>query len=208
MHPESTTALFRAHATARLRGDTDQASRLAAKIEPGQRVAHLLFLVSLLAEAVIEGYGCQPDASDLAVITKRLHDKHFGTNPNFNALRAEAMIRAVCGDSVLLTEVPHSEQPAYLWAAIGELVEPDLTDAELTELFDRAEASGLECLTEAFEETIRNHPKGGGRPDRSGHGAPAVEVFEAEPSDGEGPIAEPSGAAEPSEPLLPEEESR
>jgi hypothetical protein len=198
MNPESTTALFRAHATARLRGDTVEASRLAARIEPGQRVGHLLFLVSLLAEAVIEEYGSRPDASDLAAITKHLHDKYFETNPNFNALRAEAMIRAVCGDSVLLTEIPHSEQPAYLWAAIGELVEPDLTDAELTELFDRAEESGLECLTETFEETIRNHPRRGGRPDGSGHEAPTAEAFEAafeaESSGSEATAATRSGA--------------
>jgi hypothetical protein len=237
MNPESTTALFRAHAIARLRGDAVAASRLAAQIEPGQRVAHLLFLVSLLAEAVILEYGSRPDASDLAAITKHLHDKHFGSNPNFNALRAEAMIRAVCGDSVLLTEIPHSEHPAYLWAAIGELVEPDLTDAELTELFDRAEESGLECLTEAFEETIRNHPRRSVRAESPGVEAPAVEGFEAEssesepiaatrsgpepavaepsepgpdcaePSDHEPPVAESSAAAEPSEPRLPKEAS-
>jgi hypothetical protein len=206
MNPESTTALFRAHATARLRGDAVEASRLAAQIEPGQRVAHLLFLVSLLAEAVIVEYGSRPDACDLAAITKRLHDKHFGTNPNFDALRAEAMIRAVCGDSMLLTEIPHSEQPAYLWAAIGELVEPDLSVAELTELFDRAEESGLECLTEAFEETIRNHPRRGGRAESSGLEAPAVEVFEGASEPGSA-VAPSSESAEPSEPLLPEETS-
>lgn len=163
MDSASTTALFRAHATARLQGDTEESSRLAARIEPGQRVTHLLFLVSLLAEIVIEEYGSQPDPSDLAAITKRLHDKHFESNPNFNALRAEAMVRAVCGDSVLLTEIPHAEQPAYLWAAIGELIEPDLTDTRLTALFDRAEESGLACLTEAFQETIRDHPKQAGQ---------------------------------------------
>jgi hypothetical protein len=122
-------------------------------------VTHLLFLVSLLAQAVVEEYGSQPDPGDLAAVTKRLHHRHFETNPGFNALRAEATIRAVCGESVLLTEIPHAELPAYLWAVIGELVEPDLTDAELSELFDCAEESGLECLTEAFEETIRNHPR-------------------------------------------------
>jgi hypothetical protein len=159
MNPESTNALFRAHATARLRGDTEESSRLAAQIEPGQRMAHLLFLVSLLAQAVIEEYGSQPDPTDLAEITKRLHDKHFATNANFNALRAEAMIRGVCGESSLLTEIPHAEQPAYLWAVLGELVEPDLTDTQLAELFDCAEDAGLACLTEAFEETIRDHPR-------------------------------------------------
>lgn len=163
MNPESTAALFRAHATARLRGDTAESSRLSAQIEPGQRVAHLLFLVSLLTQAVIEEYGPQPDPTDLVQITKRLHDKHFETNPSFNALRAEAMVRAVCGDSVLLTEIPHAEQPAYMWAMIAELIDPDLTDAELTELFDQAEETGLDCLTEAFEETIRNHPKRAGQ---------------------------------------------
>lgn len=163
MNPEPATDLFRSHATARLRGNTAEAARLAAQIGPGQLMTHQLFLVSLLAQAVVEEYGAQPDPSDLAAITKRLHDKHFATNPSFNALRAEAMVRAVCGDSVLLTEIPHAEQPAYLWAAIGELIEPDLTDAQLAELFDLAEEYGLECLTEAFEDTIRNHPRRAGQ---------------------------------------------
>ncbi|MFC3492950.1 hypothetical protein [Glycomyces rhizosphaerae] len=174
MSPEPTTDLFRSHATARLRGDTAEAARLASQIGPGQLMTHQLFLVSLLAQAVVEEYGAQPDPSDLAAITKRLHDKHFATNPSFNALRAEAMVRAVCGDSVLLTEIPHAEQPAYLWAAIGELIEPDLTDAQLAELFDLAEEYGLECLTEAFEDTIRNHPRRAGSPETLPKASPSA----------------------------------
>ncbi|MDA1368341.1 hypothetical protein [Glycomyces algeriensis] len=120
---------------------------------------HVLFLTALLAGVIVEEYGSQPDPTDLAKITKRLHDKHFRTDPTFNALRAEAMIRAVCGESILLTEIPFAEQPGYIWALLAELVPPDITDDELTDHFDLAEEAGLTWMSETLEATVQNYPK-------------------------------------------------
>ena len=164
MNREAANTLFQAHATARLRGDTAEATRLASLIGPELHMKHAVFLTALLAGIVVEEYGSQPDPTDLAELTKRLHDKHFGSGSNFNALYAEAMIRAVCGDSVLLTEIPFAEQPSYMWAVMTELVDPAITEAELTERFDLAEEAGMNWMSETLESTIQNHPKRSGQP--------------------------------------------
>jgi hypothetical protein len=164
MNRETANTLFQAHATARLRGDTAEATRLASRIGPELHMKHAVFLTALLAGIIVEEYGSRPDPSDLAELTKRLHTKHFDTGSTFNALYAEAMIRAVCGDSVLLTEIPFAEQPSYMWAVMTELVDPDITVAELTERFELAEEAGMNWMSETLESTIQNHPKRSGQP--------------------------------------------
>ncbi|WP_205326714.1 hypothetical protein [Glycomyces sp. YM15] len=148
-----TTALFRAHATARITGDTAEARRLAASIGDEQRMSHLLFILTLFNQFVLEELGYEPDPADLATFTKRLHDKHYRPGGSFEALRAEAMIRAVTVESILLTEIPHTEQAAYMWAVIDELADKTMTEAELAERFELAEGTRAEMLSEAFEST-------------------------------------------------------
>lgn len=141
---ESDRALFRAHAAARLRGDLDEGLRLVLQIGEERRTAHLLFVLYLFTRAVHDEYGDTPDPGDVAELTRRLHERHYRPGGEFRAIRAEAMVRGVCGESPLLTEVPVAEQPAYMWAVIAELTGPDATDAEIADLLDRAEATGAE----------------------------------------------------------------
>lgn len=147
-------ALFRAHATARLTGDTTEAERLAASIGDDQRMSHLLFTLTLFNQFVREELGFEPDPADLAALTKRLHDKHYRPGGSFEALRAEAMVRAVTVESILLTEIPHTEQAAYMWAVIDELADPATTESELAERFDLAAETGAEIVGRALESPI------------------------------------------------------
>ncbi|MQM28381.1 hypothetical protein [Glycomyces albidus] len=140
--------LFRAHATARLRGDTETALGLAVQIGEARRMAHLLFVLYLFCQVVVEEFGTRPDPEDLAALTKRLHEKHYRPGNGFCAIRAEALVRAVCGESLLMTEVPVSEQPGYMWAVMTELVDPGVTDGALMELFAGAEVIGAEVLSD------------------------------------------------------------
>jgi hypothetical protein len=149
-----TTALFRAHATARITGDTAEAQRLAATIGDEQRMSHLLFTLTLFNQFVLEELGYDPDPADLAAFTKRLHDKHYRPGGSFEALRAEAMIRAVTVESILLTEIPHTEQAAYMWAVIDELADHTMSEAELVERFDLAAEAGAEMVGQALESPI------------------------------------------------------
>ncbi len=166
-------ALFEAHATARLRGDTETALRAALDIGEGQRMSHLLFMITLFAAVVVGHLGDQPDPEDLAAFTKRLHSKHFRPGGTFNALRAEAMIRAVCSEPLLLTEIPHTEQPAYMWAVMGELVDPDIGDADLAELFTLAENARGGLILEALEAPIFKPPHArGSHEDTTVHASP------------------------------------
>ncbi|MEU5155437.1 hypothetical protein [Glycomyces sp. NPDC021274] len=151
---EARAALFRAHATARFRLDTAEAARLAATLRPEHRMGHLLFQVCLFAQVVFDEYGTAPDPGDLAELTETLHRKHYPKDRNFTAIKAEAMIRAVCDESLLLTEIPQAEQPGYMWAVMNELVRPDATDADLAERFEVAEEVGPDLLKQAFEQTI------------------------------------------------------
>ncbi|KPC70977.1 hypothetical protein ADL26_16615, partial [Thermoactinomyces vulgaris] len=109
------------------------------QITPDLRMAHTIFVMSFFTLVVAEELGDRPDPWDLSQLTKRLHDKHFLSSPNFNALRAEAMVRAVCGDPFLLNEIPQTEQIAYMWAVLGELVDPADSDADFAERFDIAD---------------------------------------------------------------------
>ncbi|MDN3241842.1 hypothetical protein [Glycomyces tritici] len=154
-HTES-AALFRAHATARLTGDTIETARLAAHIGDEQRMSHLLFTLTLFTQFVVEELGCEPDPADLAALTKRLHDKHYRPERPFEALRAEAMIRAVTAESVLLTEIPHTEQAAYMWAVIDELADPKLSASELDELFDLVKEARDDLLGKALDSPELN----------------------------------------------------
>ncbi|MDA1361798.1 hypothetical protein O1R50_19375 [Glycomyces luteolus] len=153
MAPAENSALFRAHATARLTGDTVETERLAAAIGDEQCMHHLLFTLTLFSQFVFEELGYEPDPADLAALTKRLHDKHYPPENQFEALRAEAMARAVTGESGLLNEIPHTEQAAYMWAVIDELADKTMTEAELAERFQLAEEARAEMLSEAFEST-------------------------------------------------------
>lgn len=137
---DGTLARFRAHATARLRGDAAGAARLVRGFTAEQRRSHLLFVQALFAAVVVDRLGSRPDPQDLADFTKLLHDRHFAADSGFNALHAEAMIRVLFDEAHLLFEVPQSEQPAYLWAVMDALVEPGVSDAELAPLLCEAEA--------------------------------------------------------------------
>lgn len=148
------TAQFRAHAAARLTGDTAEAERIAASIGDEQRMSHLLFTLTLFSQFVLEELGYEPEPSDLAALTKRLHDRHYRPGGSFEALRAEAMIRAVTVEPILLTEIPHTEQAAYMWAVIDELADHTMTETELTERFDLAAEAGAELLGEALASPI------------------------------------------------------
>lgn len=150
------TALFRAHATARLTGDTAEAGRLASLISVEQRMSHLLFTLTLFTQFVVEELGYEPDPADLASLTKRLHDKHYRPERPFEALRAEAMVRAVTSESVLLTEIPHTDQSAYMWAVIDELADPRLSKAEMDELFDLVEEAREDLLSKALDSPALN----------------------------------------------------
>jgi hypothetical protein len=74
-------------------------------------LTQVLYLTALLTQLVIEHFGTRPDPCDLADLTKRLHDRHFGADASFNSLRAGAMIRIVCGESHLSGEIPFWPAP-------------------------------------------------------------------------------------------------
>lgn len=154
MDSANPNALFRAHATARLRRDTAEAARLAAQIGPERHMAHTVFVLSVFMVIVAEELGDRPDPWDLAELTKRLHDKHFEANPGFNALRAEAMVRAVCTETGLLNEIPLAEQPGYMWAVMTELIDLARSDADLAELFEAADIARADWVNESAARSL------------------------------------------------------
>jgi hypothetical protein len=157
---QAQTALFRAHATARLRGETAEALGLALQIGEAQRMSHMVFLIALFTQAVYEEFGARPDPEDLAALTRRLHEKHYAANPGFNALRSEALVRAVCGESFWFNEVPLAEQPGYMWAVMGELVPSDSTDTQLAERFALADDTRAEVFQEVRGTAEAHLPPG------------------------------------------------
>lgn len=154
MEPDASIALYRAHATARLRGDTAGARRLTAQMDGVESMAHLMFVTHLFGQVVFDHFGTQPDPQDLAEFTKALHDKRFSENDAFIAMRAEALVRGVCGEAQFLAEIPVGEQLGYMWAVMNEVVDPGIGDAELSERFAMAEEFGgawtAEVLTRLF----------------------------------------------------------
>ncbi|WP_030160878.1 hypothetical protein [Glycomyces sp. NRRL B-16210] len=197
MHDESTRALYRAHATARLRGDTAGARRLAARLGREGEAAHLLFVLHLLASVVFDELGTAPDPCDLAELTKRLHDKHYREGGTFRALHAEAMIRACFDEGHLLAEIPFNEQAGYMWAVMEELTEPGISDADLAEHFEMAEEV---CSTSFVEAYARVAPEVPGRGVPAGSEAPGSKAGGREwpsgPAGGE-PVRSGSAAPEP-----------
>ncbi|MBO3734692.1 hypothetical protein [Glycomyces niveus] len=177
MDPANQTALFRAHAMARLRGEAAEAARLAAQISVEQRMSHLLFTLTLFTQFVVEELGYEPDPAELAAFTKRLHDKHYSPERPFEALRAEAMVRAVTSESVLLTEIPHTEQAAYMWAVIDEFADPKLTESEMDELFDLVEEAREDLLGKALDSPTLKSSKT--QPAAPAQSAPAPEGIDA-----------------------------
>jgi hypothetical protein len=155
---ETDRALFRAHAVARLRGDTPEALRLALQIGEEKRMAHLLYVLYLFTRTVYDEFGDTPDPCDLAELTRLLHERHYRPGSGFWAIRSEAMVRGVCGESALLTEVPVAEQPMYMWAVIGELVDPEVTDAQIAEALDRAEALEAEIVRAGWDSLFTELP--------------------------------------------------
>ncbi len=156
MEPDASIALYRAHATARLRGDTAGARRLTAQMDGVESMAHLMFVTHLFGQVVFDHFGTQPDPQDLAEFTKALHDKRFSENDAFIAMRAEALVRGVCGEAQFLAEIPVGEQLGYMWAVMNEVVDPGISDAELSERFAMAEEFGgawtAEVLTRLFAD--------------------------------------------------------
>ena len=188
---ESDRALFRAHAAARLRGDTPEALRLALQIGEEKRMAHLLYVLYLFTRTVYAELGDTPDPWDLAELTRRLHERHFRPGGGFWAIRAEAMVRGVCGDSVLLTEVPVAEQPTYMWTVVNELVGAEVTDAQIGDALDEAEAIGAELAragwNSMFADVPAPHPAAEPEPSATPEQEPdpAPTAAETAPSDSE-----------------------
>lgn len=189
MEHDKDTALFRAHAAARLTGDTVEAVRLAAQIDDEQRMHHLLFTLTLFTQFVVEELGYEPDPDDLAALTKRLHDKYFQPGGTFEALRAEAMVRAVTTEPVLLYEIPSAEQASYMWAAIDHLADKSMTEDELTERFELAEEAQTEMVGHALRSPTFTPPQ-----PKAAQADPAAEGAGADP-DTEAPDAEPGTEA-------------
>jgi hypothetical protein len=158
-HTES-TAVFRAHATARLTGDAAEAARLASGFTESEQRLHMLFVQSLFAAVVIESLGSAPDPFDLAELAKRLHGRHFRPDAEgapFVGIRAEAMIRSLFGEEFLLYEIPFREQPGYMWAVMTELCGPEVTEAQLVERFRLASEiarDGVDGAVETIAETF------------------------------------------------------
>lgn len=183
--------LFRAHAAARLRGDTSEAMRLALRIGEEKRMAHLLYVLYLFTWTVYEELGDTPDPWDLADLTKRLHERHHRPGGGFWAIRAEAMVRGVCGDSALLTEVPVAAQPTYMWAVIEELIDTGINDARIGEDLDQAEAIGAELVRSGWDSMFAEVPAP--RP------AAAQEPYPAPEPSAPRPAAAPESSAAPSQ---------
>lgn len=152
MNQDQITDLYRAHANARLRRDQDEARRIAdeAGIAPELRMTHLIFTFSLFGQVILDHFGDELDRNALAAFTKQLWHKHKGDH-RFHPLEAEALIRAVYGETHFLTEIAQNNQSHYLWSIMEELVDPASSEADLDERFDAADQLGREWLAEALE---------------------------------------------------------
>jgi len=194
MEQDASIALYRAHATARLRGDTAGARRLTAQMDAVESMAQLMFVTHLFGQVVFDHFGTKPDPQDLAEFTKALHDKRFSENDAFIAMRAEALVRGVCGEAQFLAEIPVGEQLGYMWAVMNELVDPSISDAELSERFAMAEELGgawtSEVLTRLFADAPSESETGTGTGSENGTDAETEPARATQPSPDPNPSTE------------------
>jgi hypothetical protein len=141
-------ALFRAHASALLRGDGAETAGLQRLIRPEHALAHHVFALALFVTCVEEHFGEELDWAKLDVLVEHVRR----TAPGVSPLKTEALVRACYDEPELLLEVSQSEQIASTWAVCGLLVgEPD--DEALTALFDRAEEFGRWTVRAIFSSS-------------------------------------------------------
>ncbi|GAB3995915.1 hypothetical protein GCM10029992_14480 [Glycomyces albus] len=157
MSQDEITAAYRAHAKARLRGDSAEARRLADAMSIEGRITHLIFTTTLFGEIVLDHFGDELDRTALAALTKRLHEKHRDDD-RFHPLKAEALVRAMYNQSPqVLMEIAQAEQPTYMWAVMEALIDPGESEVAMEERFDLAEELGREWLAGAFEAPSLAH---------------------------------------------------
>lgn len=147
MNHHQRQALFKEHAAAVLRRDTAEAARVQASIGPDLWIGHQLFIFSLFASAVTDHFGDDLDRAELAELMAELRS----VRPDAHWLRAEALIRLCYGESSLYTDVPQSEHPQLMWAALALIVPPNPGETTLAVLFDRADDLGREVVSGIFE---------------------------------------------------------
>ncbi|WP_199037823.1 hypothetical protein [Glycomyces salinus] len=157
MSHDEITAAYRAHAKARLRGDTAEARRLADQARMEGRITHLIFTTTLFGEIVLDHFGDELDRTALAALTKRLHQRHRDDD-RFHPLKAEAMVKAMFDQRPqVLMEIAQAEQPTYMWAVMEALIDPGESEEAMDERFDLAEQLGREWLAGAFEAPSLAH---------------------------------------------------
>lgn len=138
--------LFRQHASARLRRDTAETTRIEAVIWPDLYLPHQLFVFALFTTAVHDHFGSDLDRARLAELMASLRE----ARPGLHWLRAEALIRVSYDESRLYLDVPQSEQPGLMWAVLEQLIPTDTGEADLAGLFERADQFGREVVTDVF----------------------------------------------------------
>ena len=143
--------LFRDHATARLRHDTDEAARIEAAIGPDLTGPHRLFVFALFAAAVTEHFGDRLDHTALADFITAARS----ADPGPHWTRAENLIGRCYGATGPDTDAPPDQQPAPMWAALTRLVPPQAGDDALAALLDRADETGRRIVAEIFERERR-----------------------------------------------------
>lgn len=153
--------LFCEHATAMFRGDRAECGRTERLIYPRHCAAHQLFIQSLFAACVFEHFGKTLDWTELDRFAARLRVERPGVSP----LKTEALVRAFYGETRLYGEIPQIDHWPCMWSVAQMVVGVDRSDAELRELYERAETVGRETVKAVFvssgllcyrdEETLR-----------------------------------------------------
>ena len=172
--------LFRAHASAVLTGDTAQTARTQHLIYPDHHLAHYVFTFSIFATCVRDRFGTDLDWADLDTFITDLA-RAF---PAVSAIKTEALIRVIYGQTSLYFEVPLAEHPESMWATCQLILHGQHTQDELDALFDRAEDTGRDLARGIYNTDHTPTP-------------------EPEPPEPEPPEPEPAGPPEPPEPPGP-----
>jgi hypothetical protein len=110
-----------------------------------------VFVFALFASVVVDHFGEVPERSALDVFGARLRERR----PGAASLKCEAMIRVVYGEQRLFAEIPQVDHHDLMWMVICMLVAADTDDGELSELFDRADATAKDFVKAVFaSETL------------------------------------------------------
>ncbi|WP_026925645.1 hypothetical protein [Glycomyces arizonensis] len=138
--------LFREHATAMLRGDRAESQRMERLIYPDHYGAHQLFIQTLFIACIIDHFGETLDRAELDRFIARLRSERPGVSP----LKTEALVRVFYGETHLYTDIPQVDHWPCMWTAAQMILGPNRSDAELSELYEHAEATGREMLSGVF----------------------------------------------------------